>query len=227
MWVKICANTNVDDARLAAELGAEAVGFVFAPSKRRVTVEQVAAITPGLPETVERIGVFTTQDAEEIVAAVRRAKLTGVQLHSSVDVALVRTLRGELGESVRLIQVIGFEAAPQDAAAAAERFESALREAIALPELWAVLLDAVKSGASGGLGLAFDWKQAAEAVGRVWKQAANPPKLIVAGGLRAENVGSAIAALEPFGVDVASGVEAEPGRKSPEKLREFLAASRG
>src|SRR5277367_1331317 len=92
MWVKICANTNLQDALLAAELGADAVGFVFAPSKRQVTAEQVAAITPELPSSVCKVGVFATKDAAEIVAAVERAGLNAVQLHGAPDAELLREL---------------------------------------------------------------------------------------------------------------------------------------
>src|SRR5882757_7546527 len=96
MWIKICANTNLDDAALAAELGADALGFVFAPSSRRVTPQQVAAITPHLPATVEKIGVFYTLDPEEIVSAIRTAGLTGAQLHGGFSPQLIATLATRL-----------------------------------------------------------------------------------------------------------------------------------
>src|SRR5215469_7382393 len=100
MFIKICANTNLEDTQLAAELGADAVGFVFAPSKRRVTPEQVARITPHLPVSVERVGVFDWLDAEEIAHAVRTAGLNAIQLHGNPDHALARRLhdlfRGEV-----------------------------------------------------------------------------------------------------------------------------------
>ncbi len=82
IWVKICGNTSLEDAWLAAEAGADAVGFVFAPSPRRVTAEQVSRITPHLPDRVERIGVFVISDLNEIESTVRTCRLTGVQLHS-------------------------------------------------------------------------------------------------------------------------------------------------
>src|SRR5450631_152443 len=92
MWVKICGNTNLEDAALAAELGADAVGFVFAESKRQVTAAQVAAITPHLPEGVERVGVFYSRDVEEIAATVAEAGLTAVQLHGGLDEGLIDVL---------------------------------------------------------------------------------------------------------------------------------------
>src|SRR5215472_4221091 len=96
MWIKICANTNLADASLAADLGADALGFVFAPSPRRVTPEQAAIITAHLPASIEKIGVFQTTDPAEIVSAVRIAGLTGAQLHSSPVSDLPATLAAEL-----------------------------------------------------------------------------------------------------------------------------------
>src|ERR1039458_4216059 len=81
LWIKICGNTSLEDALLAAEAGADAVGFVLAPSPRRVTPAQVAAIVPHLPATLEKIGVFVDAPFEEIEATVRAAALSGVQLH--------------------------------------------------------------------------------------------------------------------------------------------------
>src|SRR6185437_15788071 len=92
MWIKICANTTLEDAQLAADLGADAVGFVFAPSRRRVTPEQVARITPYLPATVERVGVFDSLDPEAIAEAARTAGLDAVQLHGGVSANLARSL---------------------------------------------------------------------------------------------------------------------------------------
>ena len=92
MWVKICGNTNLEDAALAAKLGADAVGFVFAESKRQVTATQVAAITARLPAGVERVGVFYSHDAEEIAETVETAGLTAVQLHGGLDEVLLMRL---------------------------------------------------------------------------------------------------------------------------------------
>src|SRR5271168_3048324 len=102
MWIKICANTNLADARLAADLGADALGFVFAPSKRQVTVAQVAAITPHLPATVETVAVLISHDAEEIIDLVHSTGVTGVQLHGDLDLALVRALYAAFGDRVAI-----------------------------------------------------------------------------------------------------------------------------
>lgn len=234
MFVKICGTTNLADARLSLELGANALGFIFAPSKRRMTAEQVAAITRELPPGVEKVGVFTEPDADRIEATVREAGLTAVQLHVPYDAALVDRLWVRMGLDVRLWQVVGLDVAAGPDELVMERWRAAARGAFANPRLAVVLLDVVKEGRSGGLGEAFPWKLAARAFGlqRATLGAAGDrsgvklPELAVAGGLRPENVVEAIGALRPWAVDVVSGVEAEPGKKSPERLQAFFAAAR-
>lgn len=226
MWVKICANTNLHDAQLAAELGADAVGFVFAPSKRQVTPAQVAEIAPHLPGSVEKIGVFAAhgpEDAPSIIEAVEIAGLTGVQLHGECNAALAELLNEAFEGRIRVIQTTMFEVAPANPQEAERTFDQHLHCASEIASVDAVLVDAMKSGASGGLGVAFDWKRAAELVQRAHVSC----KVIVAGGLRPGNVAEAIRVFRPYGVDVASGVEERPGVKDPEKLRQFIAAARG
>lgn len=224
MWIKICANTNLADAQLAAELGADALGFVFAPSKRQVTVEQVAAITPHLQSAIETIAVVQTRNAQEIVAIVRSSGLTGVQLHGGLDLPLVRTLHAECAPGFLIIQTLHWvvdENAESGALVAAQ-----LREIAAEPAIARVLLDAKVGNAGGGTGRSFDWNAARETVAAASEAAGKPIDLIVAGGLRPENVTEAIQALRPWGVDVASGVEASPGRKDPLKLKRLLENAR-
>lgn len=219
MWIKICANTNLDDAQLAAELGADAVGFVFSPSARQVTPTQVARITPHLPTRVERVGVFPALAAEEI-AQVAQAGLNAVQLHGGFDQALVRQLHGIFGGRVKLIQTLPWQIDDNGADAEVAR----QLKAIAADGLVdRVLIDSKVGSATGGTGVSFDWNAARGTLA----EAANGLKLIVAGGLRQDNVAEAIRRLDPWGVDVASGVEAEPGRKSREKLSAFIRAARG
>lgn len=220
MWIKICANTNLEDAQLAAELGADAVGFVFAPSKRRVTPEQVAAITPHLPASVERVGVFHSLDAEEIARAVRTAGLNAVQLHSAVNHELTRRLHDLFHGEVKIIQTVHWEVDAGDASAATVAQQ--LREIAQAGIADRVLIDSKVGAATGGTGVTFDWEQARATLA----ENAGPLKLIVAGGLRPENVAQAIARLKPWGVDVASGVEAAPGKKSAEKLAAFIKEAR-
>lgn len=235
MWVKICANTNLADAQLAAELGADAVGFVFAPSQRRVTAGQVAAITPHLPGSVLTAGVFGLGEAASLVQIVRDTGLQAVQLHMPYDAAFVRELTEAFEGKVELWQVVSYELGAQAEDDDTERaFALQLRAAMHDAGVAAVLLDAARGGASGGLGLSLPWGRIASFVrsARLSSREAGqqsgpePPRVILAGGLRAETVGEAIRSLQPDGVDVASGVEAEPGRKSPEKLQAFLAAAR-
>jgi phosphoribosylanthranilate isomerase len=220
MWVKICANTNLEDARLAAELEADAVGFVFAPSLRRVTAEQVAAITAQLPPSVEKVGVFTTTDAKKILEAASTAGLTSVQLHSDFDPRLVEAIEAGSGGRLGVLQVLDVPAGTNP-----EELGGALRAVLRHPYVGAALLDASHGGASGGTGQTFEWDRVAETVRQV--QIETGGKVIVAGGLRAENVAAAIAVFVPWGVDVASGVEAMPGKKDPERLRAFLENARG
>lgn len=224
MWIKICANTNLEDAELAASLGADAVGFVFAPSKRRVTVEQVARITPHLPATVERIGVFDSLDAAEIAAAVRTANLNGIQLHSAPDHALTRSLRNLFPSGIEIIQTLHWQIDPAapNAEAVAHQLEAIAREGLADRVLIDSKISSQPNAATGGTGIAFNWDEARATLTRH----AAGLKLIIAGGLRPENVAEAITRLTPWGVDVASGVESTPGHKDPAKLAAFLQNAR-
>jgi phosphoribosylanthranilate isomerase len=212
IWIKICGNTSLEDALLAADAGADAVGFVFAPSPRQVTVEQVAAIVPHLPATVEKIGVFVDAALDEIVATVEACALTGVQLHFDAAPELPAQLRARLGPELRILRVVHFDAgAAKQAAALAQDLN-----------VDAVLVDSRTATVVGGTGVAFDWAEARKTIfGDVGKL-----KLIAAGGLNQANVAEAIAALRPWGVDVVSGVEAAPGRKKADKIKEFVARAR-
>jgi len=217
MFIKICANTNLEDAQLAVELGADAVGFVCAPSTRRVNANQVRAITAELPPDVECIGVFSSLDGEEIAQAVTEAGLTGVQLHGGYSEALVRFLREEFGERLRIVQTNHWRVGGQVDYAFAEE----LRHLGKQDEIDAVLVDSRTAVADGGTGVAFDWQAAKASM-----KALGEKPLIVAGGLNAANVETAIEIFRPWGVDVASGVEAVPGKKDPERLRAFIEAAR-
>jgi phosphoribosylanthranilate isomerase len=213
LWVKICGNTSLTDAQFAVDAGADAVGFVFAPSPRRVTVEQVAVITPHLPALIEKIGVFVHADFESIAAAVERCGLTGVQLHSEGGIELSAQLRERFGTGLRILRVIHF----------GEDATRQLQVAGADASVDAVLVDSRTAKAVGGTGVAFDWRAARVAI----FTGEGSLRLIAAGGLNAENVAEAIATLRPWGVDVASGVEASPGRKDPAKVRAFVEHARG
>jgi phosphoribosylanthranilate isomerase len=212
LWIKICANTSLADAMIAAEAGADAVGFVFAPSPRRVTAEQVAVIVPRLPAEIEKIGVFVNATVEEIVATVEAAGLTGVQLHWDAPAELTAALRARLGPGLRILRVIHFDAAMVEGRAALD-FDS---------NADAILVDSRTATAVGGTGKTYDWAEAR----RLLFEGAEGLKLIAAGGLTPNNVTEAIATLRPWGVDVVSGVEAEPGRKDATKVRAFVARAK-
>ncbi len=219
MWVKICANTNVADAVKAVELGADAVGFVFAPSKRQATAGQVRAITEQMPEGVERVGVFPSGEVEATVAAVREARLTTVQMHGGVDLEAAARLREQFGAEISLIHVVPWTIGADEASAVAVRAQLQALANSGLNDR--VLIDAKSGGVSGGLGMSYDWARA-QAVLREFPQL----RVIIAGGLRPENVVEAISTFHPYGVDVASGVEEAPGKKSLQKLAEFIENAR-
>ena len=226
MWVKICGNTNLEDAALAAGLGADAVGFVFADSKRQVTAAQVAAITPHLPERVERVGVFYSRDAEEISQIVSDAGLTAVQLHGGLDERLLERLGKKFAGRVQIIQTLHWAIDDQTSHQgddAARLLAVQIERIAALGIADRVLIDSKVGSAGGGTGVALDWTAAR----RGFTSAPRGLRLIVAGGLRPENVVDATAQLKPWGVDVCSGVEASAGRKDPVRLARFIENARG
>jgi phosphoribosylanthranilate isomerase len=226
MWIKICGNTNLDDAQLAAQLGADAVGFVFAASPRQMTAAQVAAITPHLPSRVERVGVFHSRDEQQIAAIAIEAGLTAVQLHGTLDLSLAQRLAETFKGSVRIIQTLHWtvgQPSPHDAAQSPAALLTVQIERIARLRLVdRVLIDSKVGAATGGTGVAFDWTAASA----LFASAPSGVHLIVAGGLTAENVTHAIVQLNPWGVDVSSGIESSPGRKDPARLTRFIQTAR-
>jgi phosphoribosylanthranilate isomerase len=217
IWIKICANTSLEDALMAAAAGADAVGFVFAPSPRRVTAAQVAAITPHLPATVEKIGVFVDTGLEEIISTVQTCALTGIQLHFDADPELPARLHTRLGPELRILRVVRFSA--ETKAQCTVQIVKYDQD----PNVDAVLVDSRIATAAGGTGIAFDWVEARKAF---FQTPDARKRRIAAGGLNPANVAEAIAALHPWGVDVVSGVEASPGHKNPAKVRKFVARAR-
>jgi phosphoribosylanthranilate isomerase len=197
VFVKVCGTTNEEDALLAVAMGADAIGFVFAPSPRQISPALVADIVKRLPPEIITIGVFVNESPARVVALVNKVGLKGAQLHGRETPQQARWVRHRIPV---LIQAFS----SGDPAIADARDYGAD----------AVLLDAP----SPGSGQVFDWKLA--------EGAPDGLRLILAGGLHAHNVGDAIAAVRPWGVDVATGVESEPGRKDPRKLRAFVAAAR-
>ena len=216
VWVKICGHTSLADAQLAVEAGADAVGFVFAPSPRRITVPQVASIVSHLATPVEKIGVFVDAEFEEIESAVRDCGLTGIQLHFAAERALPARLREHFGPTLRILHVMHFEAGAGDALT--QQWSGYARN----PSIDGLLVDSRTGSAVGGTGIAFDWAEARRTI----FSAAGKLKLVAAGGLNPSNVAKAISTLHPWGVDVVSGVEQSPGRKDPIKVREFVQRAR-
>ena len=212
IWIKICGTTSLADAELAVEAGADAVGFVFAPSPRRVNAEQVAEIAAKLPQSVEKIGVFAETSLEEIALAVAGCGLTGVQLHFDAGTELTAQLRERFGKTLRIMRVVRL--AVEKPGVAPKLVEDRNADA--------VLVDSCSKTGSGGTGISYDWDLVAEAIFRHGPAR----KFIAAGGLNADNVAEAIMKLRPWGVDVATGVESAPGRKDAAKVRALIAHAR-
>lgn len=202
--IKICGNTGTAACELAVTLGVDLLGFIFAPSPRQVSVEQARAIIRGLPEAVEKVGVFVDEPVDEINRIVEACGLTAVQLHPRRP---AQELRGIPVPAIQVYRV--------DAHFRADAVDEAPGQR--------VLLDTAGNGKAGGTGRTFDWTLAEPVVQR------HPT--IVSGGLRPENVGAAVHMLRPYGVDVASGVESAPGIKDLGKVAWFIkvvrAADRG
>ena len=229
MWIKICGNTNLDDAQQAAQSGANALGFVFAPSPRRVTPAVVRAIVPRLPLEVETYGVFVDASADEIIRTAMNCGLTGVQLHrapggpgtpagDSFDPHLPAKLRKHFSalhaSTIKIISVVAF-----DEARTTELDRQLLEGA---HDADAVLVDSRTAGAGGGTGIRFDWAAASAS----FQKAKGYARVIAAGGLTPENVEEAIQTLSPWGVDVVTGVEAAPGRKDRHRVETFIETAR-
>ncbi|HEY1937390.1 MAG TPA: phosphoribosylanthranilate isomerase [Candidatus Angelobacter sp.] len=203
-WIKICGTTCLEDALESVEAGADALGFIFAPSKRHVSPEQAQRIICDLPPGVERIGVFMNSSAAEITSIASVVDLTGIQMHGRESAAEVYDrLPANRRDSIRKIKTVLVEPG----------FELKLGTDQENVDAW--LLD---SGA--GSGRPFGWQATRKQV------ADKEARFIVAGGLTPDNVEEAVRMLSPWGVDVVTGVEREPGRKDPEKLKAFVAAVR-
>jgi phosphoribosylanthranilate isomerase len=206
MWIKVCGNTNLEDARFAAECGADALGFVFAPSPRQVQPAEAKSIIAQLPRLVEKYGVFVDASFDEIVATVETAGLTGVQLHRVADAALPHRLRERFEGRLAILRVVHYRA---------KEFEQQLAEFSAGE---GVLVDSSSRHAAGGTGTSFDWAGARAG----FKRAGSHLRLIAAGGLTPDNVKQAIDILRPWGVDAVSGLERAPGKKDPARVSAFI-----
>jgi phosphoribosylanthranilate isomerase len=225
-WVKICGTTNLADANAAVAAGADALGFIFAESPRRITPAEARKIIEKLPVAVSTVGVFVNETPERMCAIIAEAGLTAVQLQGdeTPDIAnelkrLCASCRGRL----RIFKALGVAAG----------VEGVIREFTSSTSIDGVLLDSFAARAAGqvegkhraargGTGKTFNWRRAAAFVPGLAKRT----RVIIAGGLSPANVSEAIHMLSPWGVDVCSGVEESPGHKDPAKIREFMQAAR-
>ena len=204
MRIKICGVTNLDDAEAAVGLGAWAIGLNHHFESPRLVAPDVAAeIGARLKRRCEVAGVFVNASLNEIERAAEAEQLTLLQLHGDEGPAFCAEAARRTG--CKVIKALRVRSAADVRAAKTYRTDYHL-------------LDAYRPGRAGGTGESFDWELTAGHSGGI--------PLILAGGLQPRNVADAIAAARPFAVDVASGVEAEPGRKDPELLREFFDAAR-
>jgi len=200
--VKICGITNVRDARAAARLGADALGFnFFKGSVRYVRPARAKAIVAALPPFVSKVGVFVDEDPEIINEICQVCGLDAAQLHGDETPRYVEAVRGV--DRIKAIRV----ATARDVARC-RRYRAE-----------AFLLDAQVPGKPGGTGESFNWELAREA------RQFGP--IILAGGLTPENVEEAIETASPYAVDVASGVEVEPGKKDKRAMSEFILRAKG
>ena len=198
--VKVCGTVRLKDALLAVECGADAIGFIFyKKSPRCVTAKVAKDICAKLPPFVHRVGVFVNEKADIINRTVDRCGLDVVQLHGDESPAFCKRIKCRVIKAVRV----------KDAASLKE---------MSRYEVDGFLLDTYKENQWGGTGKVFDWELAT--------RAKKYGPVILAGGLNPRNVKTAIKKVQPYGVDVSSGVEQSPGKKDPKKVKAFLKAAR-
>jgi phosphoribosylanthranilate isomerase len=217
-WIKICGTTSAEDAAIAVEAGVDALGFIFAPSKRRIEPSLAREIAATVPASVARVGVFVNEPVERVCEIAATVGLTMVQLHGDEDVAYIQRLR-----STEMREILGFSVFK--AIAVRDGFEQHVVEFLMANRIEGVLFDSPPAAGSpfrGGTGHSFDW----DVLRSVLPRMGGRVPAVISGGLSPENVSRAVRQLRPWGVDVCSGVESEPGRKHPEKVISFVRAVR-
>jgi phosphoribosylanthranilate isomerase len=198
--IKICGTINLDDALMAIEAGADALGFIFVPNTPRyIHPDQAAKIIEDLSPFITVVGLFVNADPEDIAATADQCHLDMIQLHGDESPGFCQALNRRLIKAFRV------------------KDESSLSR-LSDYRVSGYLLDTYVEGAMGGTGKVFDWNLAVKA-----KQHG---RIILAGGLAPDNVASAVRQVRPYGVDVSSGVEANPGHKDPAKVKAFIRAVR-
>ncbi len=253
-WIKICGITNLDDAQASIDAGASALGFVFYPqSPRHVTLETARSIIAKVPLHIEKVGVFVRESADHVRDAVEDAGLTAVQLSGDESADFSRGLFKELSNGSRRPMIfrtwpakvfdtpagqnVGWDPVAAGLIEPDEAYKGKRVHKIHVAKngdlflethgfrpgvISGVLLDSSTAEKPGGTGHTFDWERV-----QPWAGIINSiSKLIVAGGLHPGNVQEAIHLLHPWGVDVSSGVEREPGKKDARKVRAFVEAVR-
>jgi phosphoribosylanthranilate isomerase len=253
-WIKICGTTNSDDALAAVDAGANAVGFIFVPgSPRHVTPETAQSVIAQLPPSLDKVGVFVNESVDRIQTIVEQTGLTAVQLHGDEDKKFSLSLFQALCHGARRPTIfrcypaqifdkpaeenVGWDPVAVGLIEPDEAYKGKRVHKIHIAEngdlflethgfrpgvISGVLLDSSTSRQRGGTGRTFDWERV-----QPWAGIINSiSKLIVAGGLHSRNVQEAIHILRPWGVDVSTGVEREPGKKDPQKIRAFIQAVR-
>jgi phosphoribosylanthranilate isomerase len=207
-WIKICGTTCLEDALQSMEAGADALGFIFAPSQRGIPPEKAPELIRSIPAKIERIGVFFDSGGQGLARTVREVDLTGIQMHGQRDFPPEVYEHLPLGRRDSLLKI--------KTVLVDGKFTKSLEAAMAASDF----VDAWLLDSGAGSGKTFDWMEARNQL------AGRPGKFIIAGGLTPDNVGEAIRIFRPWGVDVVTGVESGPGRKDPEKLKAFVAAVR-
>jgi len=213
-WIKICGTTNLSDAKHALAAGANALGFIFAAGPRRVDPTTAASIIAALPENTGGIGVFIYEAPSVVAEIADNIGLTGIQLHGQEPAEQLAEFRSALGsrmiiKALQAREIIGNRGILDTYLRCTDWFD-------------AVLIDSGGLGQRGGTGARFDWNAAQPVVSRIKEV----KSVILAGGLTPENVGRAILLFQPWGLDVVTGVEREPGKKEAAKMHAFVQAVR-
>ncbi|MDD5737510.1 MAG: phosphoribosylanthranilate isomerase [Candidatus Omnitrophica bacterium] len=196
--VKVCGITNLKDAEAACRLGADALGFVFAKSPRRIDAEKARSISLKTPPYISLVGVFVDEDIKKLLKIAEKCRIDCIQLHGNESINYCKQLKKyykivkavRIGEKKNLDGLSGYD-------------------------VDAFLLDTYRPGKAGGTGEKFDWNLALRV-----KKLGRP--VILSGGLKPRNVRGAIRKVKPYAVDVSSGVESSPGRKSMKLMKEFI-----
>lgn len=201
--IKICGLTSLRDAFYACDMGADALGFVFAKSPRRISSHEAEQIIKKLPPYVSTVGVFVDEKPEDIMRIAFTCHLTAIQLHGKENSK--NLLSYAPVKTIKAFQISG---------------KDSLKAISSFPHADAFLLDTFVEGKAGGTGKTFNWAFARAAA----KKYDTP--VILAGGLTPRNVGDAVKKVKPYAVDVSSGVEKSPGVKDPKKIKMFVSAVR-